>query len=67
MSSGVASRLALYSSKSAWRRVGAPVSKATAMCVGFSFRITSYSVLVKPNMAEVFKPVVVKRGLLIIA
>ena len=35
------------------------------MWVGFSFRITSSSVFVKPIIAEVFKPAEVNRGLLL--
>ena len=63
-SSGIFSRLALYSAKSVWRWVGAAVSKATPMWVGFSFFSTSYKVLANPKMAEVLKPFELIRGFL---
>ena len=37
MSSGVASRSALYDASASWRNVGPGGSKQTAMWVGFSF------------------------------
>ena len=56
MSSGVASRCALYSGNASERNVGPWGSKATPRCVGLSLAITSWSVLQKPSTAEVFCP-----------
>ena len=64
MSSGVASRCALYCGKASLRKVN-PWSKATPICVGFSFVSTSFRVLQKPITAEVFNPLELIRGLLI--
>ncbi len=62
MSSGVASRPALYSGYISWRNVGPGGSKQTAMCEGFSLRSTSSRVFTKPKIAEVFMPFEVNRG-----
>ena len=64
MSSGVASRCALYSGKASWRKVGPAGSKATPMCVGLSLARTSLSVLTNPIIADVFRPFELMRGLL---
>ena len=64
MSSGVASRCALYSGKASWRKVGPGGSNATPTCVGLSLASTSWSVLTKPIMAEVLRPLEFTRGLL---
>ena len=63
MSSGVSSLCALYSGNASCRKVS-PWSKATAMCVGFSFVSTSFSVLQKPIIADVFTPFELIRGFL---
>ena len=47
-SSGVLSRLALYSAYSSTRKVWRDLSNATAMCVGSSSRRTLMSIAVKP-------------------
>ncbi len=65
ISSGMASRLALYAVNSSCLTVGAWVSNATPMWVGFSFFITSNSELAKPSIAEVFNPFDVMRGFLL--
>ena len=62
MSSGVSSRLALYSVYSSWRNVGPGGSNTTARCVGFSFLSTSKTVVVNPNTALVFWPLLLIRG-----
>ena len=62
-SSGISSRLALYSGCIRWRSVGAEVSKTTARCEGFCLVISSIRVAVKPKMAEVLKPLLVYMGL----
>ena len=64
-SSGIASRFALYSTNSIWRNVGALVSKATPICVGFSFFRTSNNVFAKPNIADVFNPLELIQGFLL--
>ncbi len=62
MSSGQASRCALYSGYASWRNVGPAGSKATPMWVGFSFVITSLTVLTNPITAEVLSPFELIRG-----
>ena len=62
MSSGVSSRLALYSVYSSWRNVGPGGSNTTARWVGFSFFRTSSTVVVKPKTALVFWPLLLIRG-----
>ncbi len=62
MSSGWASRWALYPSYILCRNVGPWGSKHTAICVGFSFLRISSRVLQKPNMAEVLNPLEEIRG-----
>ncbi len=63
MSSGVASRSALYDASASWRNVGPGGSKQTAMWVGFSFLRSSSREFTKPNTAEVLKPSCVVRGI----
>ena len=46
-------------------KVGPDGSKATPMCVGFSFVCTSLRVFMKPIMADVFKPFEFLLGFLI--
>ena len=64
MSSGVASRCALYCGKASFLKVS-PWSKATPMCDGCSLLSTSLRVLQKPITAEVLSPFELMRGLLI--
>jgi len=64
MSSGVASRWALYRGKASLRKVGPEGSKATPMWVGCSFWSTSFRVFRKPMMALVFSPFELIRGFL---
>ena len=54
ISSGVSSRCALYSGYTSWRKVPPLGSKATAMCVGFSFCRISSKVFTNPKIADVF-------------
>src|SRR5262249_25959696 len=61
-SSGIASRVALYSGNSTCRCVGASVSNATAMCVGCWFFRMSSIVWVNPYSAEVLTPFDDKMG-----
>ena len=56
MPSGIASLWALYCGYSTCLAVGVLLSKTTAICVGFSLRITSIKVFVKPKIAEVSSP-----------
>ena len=65
MSSGVASRWALYSGKASLLNVGPWGSKATPICVGCSFSNTSCKVFTKPTMADVLSPFELMRGFLI--
>ena len=62
MSSGVSSRLALYSEYVSLRNDPPGASNTTATCEGASLRMTSSSALVKPKMALVFKPFELIRG-----
>ncbi len=63
MSSGCASRWALYSGYKSWRNVRPwGGSKHTAMCDGFSLRRISSRVLQKPKIADVLRPYEVTRG-----
>ena len=65
IASGVSSRCALYCSYASCRKVGPGGSKATPICVGFSFFNTSSNVFTKPKIAEVLKPLELIRGFLI--
>ena len=65
ISSGCASRLALYSGKAICLKVGPLKSNATAKCVGFSLLIISQRVLINPEMAEVLSPLELIKGLAI--
>ena len=65
ISSGCASRCALYSAYSTSRLVVAAVSKHTAMCDGFCLVKISNKVLVKPWMADVFIPLELYKGFLL--
>ena len=61
MSSGVASRCALYAGNASSRNV-LPWSNATPMCVGCSLVSISLSVFTKPMTADVFMPLELMRG-----
>ena len=63
MSSGVASRCALYCGNASSRKV-LPWSNATPMRVGRSFCNISLRVLTNPMTAEVFMPLELMRGFL---
>ena len=65
ISSGVASRFALYSGKISDLNEPPGGSNTTAKCVGFSTLITSKIAFVNPNTAEVFTPFELILGFLI--
>ena len=56
MASGVSSRCAFVLLVGLVAEGGPDGSKATPMCVGFSFLSTSSRVFTKPRMAEVLNP-----------
>ena len=56
ISSGISSRWALYSVYCSFLMLPPGASKTIAMCVGFSFLMTSKMVIVTPKTAEVFIP-----------
>ena len=56
ISSGISSRCALYSAYCSFLILPPGASKTIAMCVGFSFLITSRIVMVTPKTADVFIP-----------